>query len=152
MTTPEQPAKRGFVLADVVEPLHYDLTPYGPVGTVPEPSQKLIDAWNLENAKINQENRLDIAPDAKPADIAAAIVAAAEKSPEVNQRAIESYARLCGAVPKQITRNKTKVTVWEGGSPTYDELQALPYRAAAAFYGWLTGELRPENLPAATTS
>lgn len=156
MTTPDeapaQPAKRGFVLADAVEPLDFDLTPHGPRGTVPEPSQQVIDDWNVEMARIGAENRITLQPNSTSVEIAAAIVERAEHAKGLNERALAAYARLCGGKDRTVTRNKKQVTVWEGGSPTYDELVALPWRAQAAFFGWLTGEMNPETGPAATRS
>lgn len=153
MSTPT-PNPSAFVLADRMQALDYNLGDYGGTGTVPEPSQDTIDAWSAEMAVITAEAQITVPPNATPTEIAEFVVNKSKTNAGLNRRAVDAYARLCGAqeAPNPSRAKSTPKTVWKGGSPTHQELTAMPWRVRAVFFAWLSGELNPERAPAATSS
>lgn len=59
--------------------------------------------------------------------------------------------RHADAMAKWEADTRAWIAAWTGGVPTRQQLEDLPYRPAAFFYGWLSGEfLNPEGAPAGT--
>lgn len=144
-----------FTLDDLPD-LAFDLSKCGgPVGVVPEPSAAVMEAWSAEINVIAIEGRLTLPPKATREEVAEAVAEQLRTVPELNARALAAYARLCGAkeVPNPSRAKTAPKTVWQGGCPTYDELEKLPHRARNAFFGWIAGQMQnPEPMPAATSS
>ncbi len=105
-----------------VERLEYDFSAHGgPVGVVPEPSEKQVDEALAKLRDVAAKAGGDLPADASPAQVAEALgnFSLEEQAGPMT----EAVAGLCS------------------GSPSYDELMALPMRVRAVFRDWLLGEL-----------
>lgn len=118
----------GFQADKVVDPLDFDFSAFGgPVGTIPEPTDQQI-------FQLQEDLSAGLVAVGVPADqlddmeaIAKATATLDRESQQTFLEAqTEALARLCG------------------GEPTLEQIQALPFRIRAAFFGWLIGEFRPE--------
>lgn len=170
----------GFDAADVVEALDYDLSKAGgPKGTVPEPTDGAVRRWSKAMQRQAIEAQPDVDWDkATPAQIAQAVMSL--DTDKLADEGLDAYAELCGATRPSRKRparpaplaegaddaaradHEARMVEWEadliawhgewsGGSPTREQMAALPYRIQRAFFGWLTGEISgPEGRPAAT--
>lgn len=151
-----------FVAGTAVERLEYDFTDFdGGKGFIPEPTRgavksyfKGLKALMRETADLRgaAEGDSDEMSDEEVAALMAKADEAEERSEEYHTRSIGLLAELCGA-----EREEVDITVGEqeepvdnivkyvGGSPTYDELQALPFRVFQAFNQWLVTEIQPKK-------
>lgn len=112
----------GFDAADSVDPLDWSFAPYVDAsGTVPEPTHEMVE--NLFAAIRGLAVAAGIAPGAS------------------RREAIEAFA----AIPEKVQRKQTKATMdaligFCQGSPSREQIEALPYRPLNAFVGWLVGQ------------
>lgn len=122
----------GFKASEAVEELSYDFTPYGPSGTIPEPSTKQVDAFRAvmfgslrtlaESLGVEVS---DLAPGSGVKVSMDMIDTLMERSTEAETLVVSAVADLTG-IPDRT-------------------LNALPYRVKAAFLGYISGSfLNPE--------
>lgn len=119
----------GFKATEAVEELSYDFAPYGPAGTIPEPTTKQVEAFRatmfgslrslMEGLGIKPE---DLDKTKVTLDLLDTVM---EKSSEAEDMVVHAVADLTGIADHT--------------------LNALPYRIKAAFLGYITGQfLNPE--------
>jgi hypothetical protein len=123
-----------FVLADQVSELAYDFKPYAGSGIVPEPSSMQIQAFRQALASMMTDLPVESGPQGATVELVKKIsdYLSADTS-ELTEKILHAAADVCS------------------NSPSFDDLQALPYRAQQAFLGWLTGVfLVPEAQTLAT--
>lgn len=124
----------GFVAADAVQPLEFDLAPYGPKGCVPEPSDKQLIGFQRAMQKSLANRGIEV----DTSNPAAAMQAIARLDVEDQTQFLDDqlleFAELCG------------------GQPSLEELQGLPIRIRNAFLGWLMGQFNdPGTSPSGTS-
>lgn len=133
-------ASNSFVAADEVPALTYDFTAYkGESGVIPEPTDTQITTFR-RSVKAALAPVMDLAKRAKGMsedDVQAMVIAGGDDtiSDELWQQIIDAVGVLCG------------------GSPSADQINALPGRVKTAFAGWITGIfLQPKALTPDTNS
>jgi hypothetical protein len=125
-----------------IEPLDYDFKPYVDTkGTVPEPSNEAVTEFyagigNMLEAALGEDRLGDILTPAELIDFKLRkpeplmkVQAATSNVDDMNKAselALDLHAAVCG------------------GSPSRDDLAALPYRVRQAFYGALQRWLSPD--------
>lgn len=127
-----------FDAAKLVNSLDFTLEPYGPNGTVPEPSSTdMLDFQRAVGATIQEALAGSKAAGIDPDDPLAAVKMMASSDMKALERQhaaiLDAVARLCGA--------RKRNGKWEGGTPTRTQLGALPHRVLQAFLNWLVAEL-----------
>lgn len=128
-----------FDAGAVVEPMTYDFTAFGgKSGTIPEPSSGQVDTFMADvRAMIEPIKDLfgkDTTDLAEDADLAEKVSALPDDLVAgMSDQMTEAVAKFCS------------------GSPSKEEIEALPYRVQTAFMAWLMSELRPEGKTAAST-
>ncbi len=142
-----------FDAGAVVEALDYDLSAVGgPRGTVPEPTDKQVRDWTraMQQQALDAQLDLDVEK-ASVREIAEVIMS--RDAEALAAHALEAFAALCGGrkVVHRGADGEPQQVEWVGGSPTYAQLAALPFRVQRAFFGWLTGELTRPEAPAGGT-
>lgn len=118
-----------FDAGKAVPELTYDFRKFGgSKGTIPEPSDDILAKYSRDMAVLVNE---ELDEDVDPRDIRAVMRAAAEVSEteliEQQEKVAEVTAALCQ------------------DSPSKKELMDLKPRVRRAFYGWLNGQLNPED-------
>lgn len=110
-------------------------------GTVPEPSQKklekFIEALRTIATDQSVSSVLNLGPDASQAEMLEALSALSEEDMERTSGAMtEALIEVCS------------------GSPSKEQIEAMPMRLRGAFLGWLAGELvgPTQPTPASTPS
>ncbi len=148
-----------FVAGTAVERLEYDFSDFdGGTGYIPEPTRAQVKSY-FRGAKAlmkevsslrdvaNVENADDLS-DEQVAELMDKVDEAEEKSDEYHLRMIGLVAELCGAEKVEVTAEESPEPVrteYKGGSPTYDELERLPFRVFQAFSQWLILEIQPKK-------
>jgi hypothetical protein len=136
----------GFDASTVVadDDLDFDFSAFGgPQGTIPEPPRELVEAFNNYFRNAAEKAGLDVAelaelmvpeaPGEPPSsERMRALVKLSLDHPEANQQLdkarIEALVKLCQ------------------GTPSKEQITALPYRHQEAFFGWLTSKFaRPSS-------
>jgi hypothetical protein len=118
----------GFQAEHIVEPLDYDFRPYVQAhGTIPEPTDKQIAAFLRGLKEVVDVVQADL-PDDVSADDPAAVLKAMdnldpEKTIEQMGKMADVYAGLCS------------------GTPTAEQISALPMRIRSIFFNWLQSEV-----------
>lgn len=118
----------GFKAQDAVEALEFDFNPHvNASGVVPEPTSDQIDEFRTTLAAAYQDLGLD------PETLNAA----------TGEGGIGPVLEHFGAIMASTSNLETKVAkavaVLCSGSPTEEQILALPYRVRQAFLGWMTG-------------
>lgn len=118
----------GFKVSEAVEELTYDLEPYGPKGTISEPTSKQVERFRSvvfgSVRTLAADLGIDLGSDEQKMNLDM-LDPLMEKSAEVETLVVDAVADLTGIA------NQT--------------LHALPYRVKAAFCGWITEQfLNPE--------
>lgn len=117
----------GFNAEQFIEPLDYNFEKFGgPSGTIPEPSDKQIYAFNEAMRSGLEARGVDITTGDRVAWAAQLAKLDVNAQREYLDSMVHVFADLCG------------------GSPDLQQLQALPYRIRNAFFGWLAAQLSPE--------
>src|SRR5215469_1111031 len=129
----------GFVLAEEVSALEYNFEPYGGKGIIPEPSAIQIQAFRQAlGSLIETEDLGPIGqnPNDLPREEFVKVVSMFlnRDTSEIDEKTLHMCADVCS------------------GTPSFDELQTLPFRARSAFMGWLVGKLLLPEVPVPTTS
>lgn len=136
-----------FNAATAVETLDYDFTAFGGgEGVIPEPStgavnrffkdmKKLIkEVKKLQKAMedVNLENEDEVAelPDLDEDD----------STSEFQEQTLVLIAELCGA-----KRDDDGELIKESGTPSFNDLEKLPYRVLQEFSKWLMESIRPKK-------
>lgn len=120
----------GFKAEDAVEQLDYDFNPYVRAkGVIAEPSSDQIDTFRTSIAAAYQEMGLD------PELLQSAVAGGGEAGASMLEHFSEIMESTTG-VEAKIAR---AVSVLCDGSPTEEQISALPHRVKALFLGWMTG-------------
>lgn len=128
----------GFIAKDALDPFPYDLAPYADAkGSVPEPSDELVRAFyaGLGNALEGAlgKDRLEGIDLTEPDEVRKLMGQLTEDDLKAMQgQMLDLHAAVCD------------------GSPSREELEALPYRLKQHFYGMLQAWLSPEGSRLAT--
>lgn len=132
----------GFKAAEAVDALDFDLSPYGPKGTIPEPSREQVDEWFERNLGIDREMGLD-------ADALREEIAEAEDPGDVAMIYGRALARISESERREAARKRIPVmAALCGDALTEEDIRSLPFRHQEAFFGWLTGMFRnPTSSP-----
>lgn len=121
----------GFNAGEVVDALDYDFTAVGgPKGTIPEPDDTRIEKFRkalggivAETLKARESAQASVAETGElTADTLLSALESADLTAQLG-RAVDAVADLCQ------------------GSPTRDQIEALPWRHKQAFFAWLVGQL-----------
>lgn len=121
-----------FKASEKVEPLDYDLEPYGPKGTVPEPSSKEIEKFQRDVFEIFKGSGIDIA---------------ALQRGEIDLEQVDGLLKTASDLNVMLV-----VAVADITKIPYSTLDELPYRFKTAFVGWVIGEfLNPQPSAPGTT-
>lgn len=146
-----------------VEALEYDFSAYGGrKGTIPEPSTVKVNQFFDDMREFLKEARAlagnqdeDDGPELEELseeEVAGALDDMDEKIASAagyQAKTVEAVAVLCGAErlsnPKWEEDNDEPEYVVEGGAPSLDDLNTLPYRVLAAFNKWLIQEITPKS-------
>jgi hypothetical protein len=127
----------GFDASSAVVALDYDFSEYveDAKGTIPEPTS---DGFQRYFARLQEAvtglGLADLGDDPGPEQIGRALAALGDDAfAKISETMLDATAELCQ------------------GSPTRDQIEALPYRIRQAFFGWLQGQLAdPTQFNAAT--
>jgi hypothetical protein len=130
----------GFNAADAVDPFEYNFAPYADAkGTIPEPSDGQVNAFYAGlGAALKEGLGEDRVRDVDLTDRAALAKLQAELTVDDMNKVSDAYLNLYAAVCSN--------------EPSRDDLEALPYRLRAVFYGSIQGWLSPEALRPATNA
>ena len=127
----------GFVAKEQVDELTYNFEPWGPQGEIPEPSAAQITAFRKGVAEMFE------------ATLPEGMDEGEEKQAELVKKVIEFIGRDTSEVQEKILHSVADVC---SDRPSYDVLEALPYRHQQAFVGWVTGVfLLPQTLTPVTS-
>ena len=148
-----------------VERLEYDFTAYaGPKGMIPEPSTETINEY-FNRTKTLMQGMQEIRNLTKDIDldemteeqVNEVLAKLGEEDPgklsaELMLKTKQNIAILCGGKAMEPPEGSPEGTlpVFSGGSPTYEEIEALPPRVFNAFQVWLVGEVTPKKAARAT--
>lgn len=129
----------GFDASQAVEPLDYDFTQYAPDarGVIPEPSQDLLDQFERASNAGTNELGLDQAQQMR---ISAAV---ASDSPDLARLLADLPAEIIERMQDPNFRAATRERMLDAmaelcqGTPSRDEIAALPPRVREAFQNWL---------------
>lgn len=131
--------------------LAYDFTAYGHpdiVGIVPEPSRFAAKRFFKEVQQVFKKFSLvdkEAEESASPDSIVQVMNAVDDEElfDKLTEGITDCLARLCGGEEKD--------GVWNGGSPSHDQLTALGYRPFMGFFGYLMQNLMNPELQAPGT-
>ena len=154
-----------FKAGDAVERLEYDFTDFGGnAGTIPEPSRGQVKAYfnGIKNLMKEVKDLRGMAENIDPdkmsdeevADLMSKVDEAEERSDDYHERSVGLLAELCGADKVDLRSEESEEPItfkYVGGSPTFDELQALPFRVLQAFTQWFIQEIQPKKTTPGTT-
>lgn len=139
-----------FNAGQAVERLEYDFTDFGgSTGVVAEPTTGQVNAFfkamkdTMKEAKALQaagltDLNIEEMDEQQLAETLGKVDEASEGAEALQRRSVENLSILCGA-QRDEDGNIT------GGSPTFAELDALPFRVLQAFSTWLVDEIRPKG-------
>lgn len=117
----------GFKAEGVVEALDWDFAPYVAArGTIPEPTDTQIAEFLTGIKAVVKEVQADI-PDMEATDPAALLQAMEDLDPA---KTIEAVGKMCGVYAALCS-----------GTPTAEQIQALPMRIRTIFFTWLQAEV-----------
>jgi len=125
-----------FVLQDEVSELTYNFEPYGGSGPIPEPSSDQIQDFKnaiadlIASTPAPEGDRDSMTPQQMVASISTILK---RDTSESDEKVLHMAADVCS------------------GQPSFDEIQALPFRARTAFLGWLVGTLILPEVPMPAT-
>jgi hypothetical protein len=127
-----------FNLGQEIGELTYNFEPWAGAGSIPEPSSVQIQAFRQalgEVFALGQEEGEEKQDPNDPAQFAKMLNQfLSQDTTEVDEKMLHLAAAVCS------------------DSPSFDDLQALPFRGRQAFLGWLVGVLLvPETSRPATT-
>jgi hypothetical protein len=130
----------GFNAADAVDPFDYNFAPYADAkGTIPEPTDAQVNRFYAGLASALKEglgedrvSGIDLADRAQLAKLQSEL--SADDMDKVSAAFLNLYAAVCS------------------DQPSREDLEALPYRLRAAFYGAVQGWLSPEASRPATNA
>ena len=117
----------GFIAEEHVDELSYDFTKVGgPKGVIPEPTAAQMQAFRHSVAELFAESvpeDINVDEMKAPELRQAVITVLGDDQSELQEKALHAIADVCS------------------DSPSFDQLQALPWRHQQAFSGWLTSIL-----------
>jgi hypothetical protein len=129
-----------FILSEEVEPLKFNFAPYGPEGIIPEPSAAQIQNFRMAvaamfNDAMTEQDAIDLDKAENAMELRRIFVATIGKDQTASQqKALQTIADVCS------------------DTPSFDVLNALPWRHQQAFSGWISGVfLLPQTSTPATT-
>jgi hypothetical protein len=118
-----------FVVADELDELSYDFSPYGGTGKIPEPTNAQINSYRKAFAElIGGVVSEDVLDENQPIMKRVAEFLSRDDT-EATQKILHAVAEVCST------------------KPSFDELELLPARAQQGFIGFVTGVfLTPKSL------
>lgn len=127
----EADPKNSFVLSETIGTLNYNFEPYEGSGTIPEPSSAQVASFKRAIGTLISDSTPEDMPKKEEGITPSAVKQLAEMlskdSSELEQKLLHSIAALCS------------------DQPSFDILDALPYRAQQSFFGWISASfLLPE--------
>jgi hypothetical protein len=125
-----------FDADQAVEPLYFNFRAYGPKGTIPEPTHAQTVAY-FAKAQIIQTDRVKRLT---------AIVSDTDLSAEERQERIDKTNEDCDQATIE------SVSVLCSGTPSAEQILALPHRLQVEFLNWVRTELRNPTKPAGATT
>ena len=140
----------GFKAQGAVSSLDFDFEPYveGAKGTIAEPSQDALDRYRDANESAMAQSGLSLNQIAEVVKLASGDT---EPSEDEMVRVLghmpdDLEAVMAKAREAQAAQFETAIEVC-GGTPSEEQIKALPGRVREAFVGWLTGELLRPTRP-----
>ena len=141
-----------FNAATAVERMEYDFTEYGgKAGMIPEPSTGAISAFFAEVKAVMKDTKAARELLARKDDtdlteeettrLLDQVDDVTDLTERMQVRLREAVALLCGATVEG-EGDEARVV---GGSPSVEELSALPFRVQQAFNTWIMGEIQPKK-------
>lgn len=130
-----------FVAATAVEPLGYDFTAFGgPQGTIPEPSSGQVDAYMAAIRDMAKEVA------ALKAKVESAEAEAKASGEEMTSEQIDEILGSMDDITIEKYQGQMADAIHNltSGTPSADEIKALPHRVKQAFMQWITSEFRAE--------
>jgi hypothetical protein len=117
-----------------IDPIEYDLTPWGPVGALPEPSQGQVEEFFSRIRELQM--------------FAGKMLHKAEKLAEAEDT--DGLAEYAENLPmEEIDKYKSQIAPWlvevSSNSLSEEMLRGLPYRVFGAFFKYITQELNPKD-------
>lgn len=143
-----------FIPSQHVEGMTYDFTEYkgGIEGTIPEPSNGRVKGYfkgvkNLmgevrELRELAQGKDMEDLSDEEMTEMLAKVDEATEGVERLQEQMTHWIAFLCGG---EWVESKEGEPYVEGGSPSVEQLQLLPFRVSQAFTQWLNEEIQPKR-------
>jgi hypothetical protein len=127
-------ANNSFVLRLEVDQLEYNFEPYSSKGFIPEPTSQQIQNFRQSLAELIGETSNNAPNTDDPVGLVKRVADyLGQDTTEITAKILHIAADVCS------------------NQPSYDDLEAIPYRAQQAFLGWLTGVfLIPETRTPAT--
>lgn len=153
-----------FDAGQAVERLEYDFTAYdGGKGPIQEPTTGRVNSFFANSKALIKEIKtmkgmaeslegvnLEDLSDEDSAKVFSQIDEASDGAQLLQRRTVENLALLCGAEwvenpPESESEEHNPEPELIGGNPSFDELNALPYRVLQAFSEWLIKEIQPKK-------
>ncbi len=140
---------------DHVDSLEYDFTEFGAgEGVVPEPSTGKVNQYFNEIKAIAKDVRglqaqaknfesIEELSDEEAMETLDSVEEVQSGASEFQLRMMEALAVLCGG--EWVDNEDDEHKHVEGGTPSLEDLQKLPYRVLQAFNQWLMGEISPKR-------
>jgi hypothetical protein len=118
----------GFQAEGVVEALDWDFNPYvAAKGTIPEPTDAQIAAFLAGIKAVVKEVQSDLPADLDPSDPVALFAAMDSLDPA---KTVEQMSAMCAVYSAACS-----------GTPTAEQIAALPMRVRTIFFAWFQGEV-----------
>lgn len=142
----------GFDAGQAAVALEWDLRPYVQAhGTAPEPSRKALDDYATQTGGIFDDMGLELKATADEEDIEKEVRRVF--SDQLEGKSLQEAKPTVDAIHEKIRRVRVEAT--SGiccGSPTAEEIEALPPRIQEAFLGWVAGWAVDPTMELATSS
>lgn len=148
-----------FVPQELLESIEFDFTAYGGrEGAIPEPTTKAVNTFFRSMKTLTREvkglmgeaKRLEALSkdesieEVDVDEILSQMDVMEEGATSYNTKMMENIALLCGA-SWAVKSEEDSEQELVGGSPSFDDLEALPYRVFQAFSQWLIREIQPKR-------
>lgn len=160
-----------FVPQELLESIEYDFTHYGgTAGVIPEPSTKAVNGFFRsmksmtrevkglmgEAKRLEQRAQDESIEEGDIDEILEQMDTMEEGATAYTSQMMQNIAVLCGAQWQEQDDNEDgykNPPVLVGGTPSYTDLEDLPYRVFQIFAQWLIREIQPKReTPGTNTS
>lgn len=152
-----------FVPSEQIELLEFDFTEYGGgSGVIHEPSTgdvnrffkamkgllKDVKKLQVSAKSLDNVDSIEEMSDDELAESLGQVDEVESQTAGFQAKTLENLAQLCGArweLVESPIEGEDKIQVLIGGSPSYDDLERLPYRVLQAFSSWLMAAIQPKK-------